>query len=42
MMVCFISTNKMTILNGGFKEFDEEFIDDIVKYLLKNNVTIQN
>lgn len=29
-----------TVSLEDFEEFDEEFIDDIVEYLLKNNVTI--
>ena len=29
-----------TVSLADFEEFDEEFIDDIVEYLLKNNVTI--
>lgn len=29
-----------TVSLEDFVEFDEEFIDDIVEYLLKNNVTI--
>lgn len=31
-----------TISLEDFEEFDENFINDIVDYLLKNNVTIQN
>ena len=31
-----------TVCLEDFVEFDEEVIDDIVKYLLENNVTIQN
>ena len=30
-----------TISLEDFEEFDESFIDDIVEYLLKNNVTIE-
>lgn len=30
-----------TVSLEDFEEFDEEFIDDIVEYLLKNNVTIK-
>ena len=29
-----------TVTLEDFEEFDEEFIDDIVEYLLKNNVTM--
>lgn len=29
-----------TVSLEDFEEFDQEFIDDIVEYLLKNNVTI--
>lgn len=29
-----------TVSLEDFEEFDENFIDDIVEYLLKNNVTI--
>lgn len=29
-----------TVSLEDFEEFDEEFIDDIVEYLLKNNVTV--
>ena len=29
-----------TVSLEDFEEFDEDFIDDIVEYLLKNNVTI--
>ena len=29
-----------TVSLEDFEEFDESFIDDIVEYLLKNNVTI--
>lgn len=29
-----------TVSLEDFEEFDEAFIDDIVEYLLKNNVTI--
>lgn len=30
-----------TVSLEDFEEFDEEFIDDIVEYLLQNNVTIK-
>ena len=30
-----------TVSLEDFEEFDESFIDDIVEYLLKNNVTIE-
>lgn len=29
-----------TVSLEDFEEFDESFIDDIVEYLLKNNVTV--
>lgn len=31
-----------TVSLEDFVEFDEEFIDDIVEYLLENNVTIKS
>lgn len=31
-----------TVSLEDFEEFDESFIDDIVEYLLKNNVTVNN